>query len=89
MRLLDIDTPETSGAECERERAIGKQATRRLQDLMAGGYRIADGGKKDRTSDRRSLVRIILTDGRDAGEVLVSEGLAQYWPNKGNIWCGR
>lgn len=89
MRLLDIDAPETSGAECSQERAIGKQATRRLQQLMGRGYRIQDGGKKDRTSDRRSLVRVILPDGRDAGEVLINEGLAQPWPNKGNIWCGR
>jgi endonuclease YncB( thermonuclease family) len=88
-RLLDIDTPETSGAECSQERQIGKQATQRLQDLMAGGYRLADSGTKDRTSDRRELVRIILPDGRDAGQVLVREGLAQLWPNKGNTWCGR
>jgi len=56
---------------------------------MAGGYRIQDGGQKDRTSDRRSLVRIILADGRDAGQVLIRERLAQPWPNRGNIWCGR
>jgi endonuclease YncB( thermonuclease family) len=88
-RLLEIDTPETSGAECARERQIGKQATQRLQQLMAGGYRIDESGTKDRTSNRRELVRIILPDGRDAGQVLVREGLAQLWPNKGNKWCGR
>ncbi|WP_165931946.1 thermonuclease family protein [Neorhizobium sp. JUb45] len=87
MRLLDIDAPETSGAQCDRERAIGKQATHRLQQLMASGYRIIDDGKKDRTSDRRSLVRVILPDGRDAGKVLIHEGLAQHWPNVGNRWC--
>lgn len=87
MRLLDIDAPETSGAQCDRELALGKQATQRLRQLMAGGYRILDGGKKDRTSDRRSLVRITLPDGRDAGKVLIREGLAQPWPNIGNRWC--
>lgn len=44
-------------------------------------------GEKDRTYERRDLVRVILNDGRDAGDVLVKEGLAQPWPNKGNKWC--
>ena len=87
-RLLDIDTPETYGAECSRERQIGKKATQRLQELMAGGYRITDSGRKDRTSDKRKLVRVTLPDGRDVGQVLVQEALAQRWPNEGNHWCG-
>lgn len=87
MRLLEIDTPETFGAACPREREIGQAAKERLIALMAGGYRIEDSGEKDRTSDRRELVRVTLNDGRDAGRVLVSEGLAQRWPNKGNRWC--
>jgi micrococcal nuclease len=87
-RLLDIDTPETFEAECDREKIKGKEATRRLQVLMSRGYRLVDSGEKDRTSDRRALVRVILSDGQDAGKVLVNEGLAQPWPNKGNRWCG-
>ena len=88
-RLLDIDTPETFEAECDREKQIGEKAKLRLQALMAGGYRLADSGGKDRTSERRYLMRVILSDGRDAGQVLLREGLAQRWPNKGNRWCGR
>ena len=87
-RLLDIDTPETSQAKCAREHELGDQATRRLQQLMANGYRLKSSGEEDRTSDRRDLVHVVLADGRDAGEVLVQEGLAQPWPNKGNKWCG-
>lgn len=88
MRLLDIDAPETYEAECAEEKAWGDRATERLRELMAGGYRLENSGEKDRTSDRRDLVRIILPGGRDAGQVLVSEGLAQPWPNRGNRWCG-
>lgn len=32
----------------------------------------------------RDLVTITLSDGRDAGKVLMSEGLAQCWPNDGD-----
>ena len=87
MRLLEIDAPETFGASCARERLVGNAAKARLIELMAGGYRVEDSGGKDRTSDRRELVRVTLKDGRDAGLVLMSEGLAQRWPNKGNRWC--
>jgi micrococcal nuclease len=88
-RLLNIDTPETSQAECSRERELGDRATQRLQQLMAEGYRLDDVGEKDKTAERRNLVRVVLPDGRDAGEVLLREGLAQPWPNEGNRWCGR
>ncbi|MET3587858.1 endonuclease YncB(thermonuclease family) [Pseudorhizobium tarimense] len=89
MRLLDIDAPETFDADCGREKDIGDLATERMQELMAHGYKLKDSGRKDRTSDKRTLVRVVLPDGRDAGQVLISEGLAQPWPNRGNKWCGR
>ncbi|NSY17286.1 thermonuclease family protein [Neorhizobium sp. AL 9.2.2] len=87
MRLLDIDTPETFEAQCDHEKHLGEKAKLRLQALMSKGYQLDDSGAKDRTSDRRNLVHVILPDGRDAGKVLISEGLAQQWPNKGNRWC--
>ncbi|WP_185982578.1 hypothetical protein [Aureimonas mangrovi] len=51
---------------------------------MSGGYTLS-GGDYDRY-DRR-LVEITVADGRDAGSVLLEEGLAQPWPNSGNPWC--
>nr|WP_255699786.1 thermonuclease family protein [Jiella avicenniae] len=85
-RLVNIDAPEISRPECPRERTIGRQATRRLQALLAAGYDL-DGDGHDRYG--RELVTITLSDGRDAGAVLMAEGLAQPWPNRGNVWCGR
>ncbi|MFN7092478.1 MAG: thermonuclease family protein [Allorhizobium sp.] len=87
-RMLNIDTPETFGAECSAEKSIGNRATARLQELMTTGYQLHRTGRKDRTSDRRDLVHVMLADGRDAGQVLIAEGLAQPWPNRGNRWCG-
>lgn len=79
-----VDAPEISKPECAAERSAGDRATRRLQALMSGGYTLS-GGDYDRY-DRR-LVTVMLADGRDAGEVLLREGLAQPWPNRGNPWC--
>ncbi|NDW07862.1 thermonuclease family protein [Jiella sp. 40Bstr34] len=85
-RLLNIDAPEVSRPECPRERLFADQATRRLQALLASGYDL-DGDGHDRYG--RELVTITLSDGRDAGAVLIAEGLVQPWPNSGNPWCGR
>lgn len=84
-RMTGIDTPETFHPECPREKQIGMAATKRLQVLMSRGYTLKDEGKKGYY--HRELVSVILADRRDAGEVLIREGLAQPWPNKGNIWC--
>ena len=81
-----VDTPEISKPECAAEAAIGAAARDRLLALMAGGYAIALG---DSDQYGRALSVIKLADGRDAGQVLIEEGLAQPWPNTGNVWCGR
>ena len=52
---------------------------------MAGGYRIEWTGGLGRYG--RELAKVILSDGRDAGQVLITEGLSQPWPNEGNRWC--
>ncbi|ORE91024.1 hypothetical protein [Aurantimonas sp. 22II-16-19i] len=87
-RLKDIDTPEMSShAECGHEATLAVRARDRLRVLMGDGYQIIDTGEVGRYG--RSIVRIRLADGRDAGYVLLSENLAQPWPNEGNRWCGR
>jgi endonuclease YncB( thermonuclease family) len=84
-RALNVDTPEISQPECAEEKRLGLEARDRLRELMAGGYRI------DRTGDSgrygRELANVILSNGRDAGQVLIDEGLSQPWPNEGNRWC--
>ena len=54
---------------------------------MEQGYRVNWSGRKG--FYHRALVTITLSDGRDAGEVLLEEGLAQLWPNHSNPWCDR
>ncbi|MCQ0987565.1 thermonuclease family protein [Jiella marina] len=85
-RMEAVDTPEMPAhAECDREADLAVQARDRLRSLMGAGYQIIDSGDVGRYG--RAIVRVRLADGRDAGEVLISEGLAQPWPNEGNVWC--
>lgn len=87
-RMQGIDAPEMDNkAECESERVKAVASLQRLTELMALGYSIKGSGKNDRFG--RALVDVVLNDGRDAGAVLIGEGLAQPWPNRGNVWCGR
>ena len=86
-RLMSIDTPELSEPECDNERRLAVAARDRLRTLLAAGYRIRASGRHD--PHGRSLVDIELADGRDVSRILLTEGLAQKWPNRGNIWCDR
>ena len=86
-RLISIDTPELSEPECDNERRLAVAARDRLRTLLADGYRIRASGRHD--PHGRSLVDIELADGRDVSRILLTEGLAQKWPNRGNIWCDR
>jgi endonuclease YncB( thermonuclease family) len=99
MRLLGdgvpfksgVDAPEMgSRAKCEAERLLALKAKARLKELLLSGVpRIEDSGARDRTSSRRPLVDIYLADGREVGQILISEGLARRWSPKKRIdWCG-
>lgn len=84
-RLLNIDTPEISSPECQAEYDIGIRARDRLRALMGSGYQIDWAG--ERGGFGRELVNVRLQSGQDAGQILIQDGLAQPWPNEGNIWC--
>lgn len=87
-RYEAVDAPEMPAhAECETEARRAVQARDQLRRLMGIGYTINWSG--DKGSYGRQLVTITLADGRDAGDVLMAEHLAQPWPNDGNVWCGR
>lgn len=83
-RIANIDTPEISSPECANERSLGYAARDRLRTLMSRGYSLTQYGKG---YYGRTLVTVTLADGRDAGDVLIAEGLSQRWPNSGNPWC--
>ena len=86
-RLYSIDTPEMSNPACNNARSKAIAARDRLRNLMRGGYSIEWMGSSGNYG--RKLVRIRLADGRYAGRILIQEGLAQPWPNAGNVWCNR
>lgn len=87
IRLGGFDTPETYYAKCAQEKARGDAATRRLRHLIrtAGRLQLILSGEYGRYG--RELGQL-LVDGRDVGDVLISEGLARpYSGGRRQGWC--
>ena len=102
-RLVGFNTPETgSQAQCAEENALGRAATRRLQELVAGGgisfepvpCACRPGTEGTRACNYGRLCASLRADGRDVGRTLIAEGLAHDYqcgsrgcPRR-QSWCG-
>jgi endonuclease YncB( thermonuclease family) len=88
IRLEDIDTPETHEPRCAAEDGLGRQATRRLLELLnAGPFQVVYTGGRDEDRYGRKL-RVVERAGRSVGATLVAEGLARPWDGARRSWCG-
>jgi micrococcal nuclease len=87
-RLTGYDTPESHEPGCAAEARAGRQATQRLNALLAGARSVEPRfGGIDRYG--RHLVRLTV-DGRDVGAILIAEGLAVPYSGGRRIdWCAR
>ena len=97
MRLLangepfvsGLDTPEIGKAKCDKEKAMGIKAKKRLAEiLLQPGIRVEDSGEVDATRTHRPLVRLRLPNGDIAEQALLDEGYAVVWtPRYVANWC--
>lgn len=86
VRIADINAPETHGAACPAEQALGDAATRRLIALLnAGPFRLETGPRERDRYGR--LLRTVTRGGQSLGERLVAEGLAEPWRGHRGDWC--
>ncbi len=86
IRIADINTPETTGAKCPQERALGDRATRRMMALLNQSPFAMRAGLRDEDRYGRKL-RIITRGGQSLGDQLVAEGLAEPWQGRRKNWC--
>lgn len=86
VRIADINAPETQGAACAGERAMGTAAKLRLAALLnAGAFDLTiEGRERDRYG---RLLRVVRRDGKSLGAQLVAEGLAEPWRGRRSDWC--
>jgi endonuclease YncB( thermonuclease family) len=84
-RLVGFDTPETSRAKCDSERARGVQAAIRLQTLISSGdisleevrCSCMPGTAGTRYCNFGRLCGILHRNGENVGDILIREGLAR------------
>lgn len=102
-RLVGFNTPEVGlHARCERERALGSKAARRLRQIVAAGgltllrVRCAchAGTEGTKRCNYGRLCAVLKTRGQNVGLILIAEGLAERYdcsltscPRRRN-WCG-
>jgi endonuclease YncB( thermonuclease family) len=86
FRLVGFDTPEVgSRSRCERERALGAAASRRLRQLVAGGVLDLEpvacscrpGTEGTPACNHGRLCGTLRARGRDVGLILINEELAR------------
>ena len=85
IRLANIDAPEIEG-RCRFETNLAQQSKNRLAELMAGQRVEIHRQGTDRYG--RTLA-VVWVNGADAGDMLVSEGLARTWSGYREPWCQR
>lgn len=83
VRLANIDAPEIEG-QCRFEIALAQRAKLRLAEILDGQRIVIHREGTDRYG--RTLATV-LVNGVDAGDWLVSEGLARTWTGRREPWC--
>ena len=84
MRLVGFNTPETIEPRCAEERALGQQAKARLRQLVSKGRLSLEriqcsckpGTQGTNACNYGRSCGVVRVDGRDVGDILISEGLA-------------
>lgn len=87
-RLESYDTPEPQTDICggAAEVALAHKASARLLQLLnSNPWTIETRGAIDLTGSR--TLATIRIDGRDVGDILISERLARHWPDGDEWWC--
>ena len=83
VRIFNIDAPEIEG-QCAYETDLALQSKIRLAELLKGQrIEILHQGT-DRYGRNLAAIRV---EGRDVGDILVSEGLARTWAGRREPWC--
>ncbi|GGA64040.1 thermonuclease family protein [Pelagibacterium lentulum] len=83
IRIFNIDAPEIDG-QCVYESDLAQRSKNRLAELLLGQQVTIHRQGTDRYG--RTLAAVIV-NGVDAGDVLVSEGLARTWSGRREPWC--
>lgn len=83
VRIFNVDAPEIEG-QCAYESRLALQSKIRLAELLEGRRVEILRQGTDRYGRTLAAIRV---EGRDVGDILVSEGLARTWAGRREPWC--
>lgn len=83
VRIFNVDAPEIEG-QCAYESRLALQSKIRLAELLKGRRIEVLRQGTDRYGRTLAAIRV---EGRDVGDILVSEGLARTWAGRREPWC--
>lgn len=88
VSLINADTPELQG-QCESEVELAREAKDHLIELIPEGSRVEVKAVIRDFFNSKIRGTVILSDGRDLGNVLIKENIARPTASKGTInnWC--
>lgn len=87
VRMMNIDAPEIHGA-CDYEINTALRARERLAELLPVGSTVELKSIKDDKYLGRIDAYVLTPDGRDVGDILITDGLARrYSGGKRAPWC--
>lgn len=86
-RLRDYDTPEPQSDICggRAEVQLAHKASARFLEMLNSNRWTIETFGADRTG--RRVLASIRINGRDVGDILISERLARQWPDGDEWWC--
>ncbi|HEY8616166.1 MAG TPA: thermonuclease family protein [Phenylobacterium sp.] len=88
VRILNIDTAEMPPrSRCAAEEQLALAAKDRLAELTGRAAKVTLTKAGRERDDYGRLLRRVEVDGRDVGDLLVAEGLAQRWGGRKARWC--
>lgn len=94
IRISNIDTPEAAPrARCQAEAALAAVATRELEELLGVGFEGSASGilptihREGTDRYGRTLAKVSLVSGGDAGEEMIKRGVAVRWAGRRAAWC--
>ena len=83
VRIFNIDAPEIAG-QCAYESDLAQRSKHRLAELLQG-QRVEV--LREGTDHYGRTLASVSVNGSDAGDILVSEGVARTWSGLREPWC--
>lgn len=89
VSIINVDAPELGG-KCESEKELAIKARERLMELLPEGTVVELKDVEEVGNHHKKIkAKVILSDGRDVGEILIKENLGRAFKrgHRNKSWC--